>query len=292
MQDVLESPEPAPDESRQHTRAQHARHASTGMRLAARPEPEAKKPRQASSSSAAAAKASSTVALARPATAAVGGAHNNVSMRVPGEIAKEEVTPEQFDVEVAFYRRVAAEQDALGGVMPALLRLDEDLSPRAMILEDVADLVLDPIPAAASPARVVSAYEVCVMDLKLGLRSFRADVSNEAKASYFDKFAELRRELGPVRCAEVWASLGQPATGPPALARGALGKRDYLLFRDATTTSSKHGYRLTALRHSDFAVSQSDSRTVVAMDGFVKVLDRFLSGPQGFDDELAAGYIE
>jgi len=72
----------------------------------------------------------------------------------------------------------------------------------------------------------------------------------------------------------------------------AFKKSDYLLFRDATTTSSKYGYRLTAVHHEEFSVSQSESRSVIALEGFIKYLDKFLVGPNGFDEELAAGYIE
>jgi len=236
-------------------------------------------------------KVKSRAAAAAPVHGPVGGAHGAVSMMVAGEVCKEEVNREQFDVEVAFYRRVAAEGDALQAVMPALLRVEDTVTPRALILEDVSNLVVAPLPAAAGE-EAVSDHFICVMDVKLGFRSFKSNLSNEPKAAYYGKYLQFRDELSSARVQQVWASIGVEPTGPESMKKGLLGKRDYLRFRDATTTSSKFGYRLTALRHDEFNISQAESRSVIALDGFVKVLDRFLVGPNGFDEELAAGYIE
>ena len=127
-------------------------------------------------------------------------------------------------MEVAFYRRVADESDALMSVMPTLLRVEDNVSPRALILEDVSNLVISPLPAAAG-GDAVSAHEICVMDIKLGYRSFKQNVSNEPKRSYFEKYMQFKDDLSPTRVLKVWASLDFLPSGPTSLALGVLGKR-------------------------------------------------------------------
>jgi len=67
-----------------------------------------------------------------------------------------------------------------------------------------------------------------------------------------------------------------------------LGKRDYLLFRDATTTSASEGYRLTACTSGSYSVSQADARLVSSVDDFRKIMTKFTN--QG-DNEVIKSFL-
>jgi hypothetical protein len=253
-------------------------------------------------------------------------------------VAKAETDPEHFSTEVQYYQQVAASQDALQEIMPRLIQVKEN--PRVMLLEDLTRLVRTNDLACA------------VMDVKLGVRSFRADVSNVPKPEYFEKYRACVKDMAPELIDGCWresgahsasaasstnttsaanhagirrlSNLGEdvvkrleskldadkaplarlnsllglddddgdahdaPGLQPPSrksskssvdgagggvppasLEQGLLGKRDYLLFRDATTTSAKHGFRLTALTSAaGFDVSQDEARQIHSMDEF------------------------
>ena len=111
------------------------------------------------------------------------------------------------------------------------------------------------------------------------------DASNVPGASYYNKYASFVLKLVPSRASRIWAGLPgvESRDGPSCLKDGLLGKRDYLRFRDATTTSAIYGYRLSGLRHGDYAVSQNEARSIENQDQFCEKLERFLWMPNGFN---------
>ena len=94
---------------------------------------------------------------------AVGG-HGNVSSPDgnPGVVVKLEDKPDQFDTEVRFYEHLQLSNDALVGVTPQLLAVNQNADPREMRLSDAAMLVSTQRDA------------VSIMDCKLGVRSYRS----------------------------------------------------------------------------------------------------------------------
>jgi len=212
----------------------------------------------------------------------VGGAHGNISA-INGELIKVEDKPDQFDTEVAFYRKVwgdGTSPDPLSNVMPRLIRVNEDASPRELVISDATRLVSQ-------------GYEtVSVMDIKLGVRSFRANCENDPKESYFTKFTTFEQDLSPGRAEELWKQICGSKDGPRCLRNGKLGKRDYLAFRDATTTSHELGFRLTALVHGDYRVSQNDSRSLETKTQFLECLEHYLCNEQGFDMGVATQFVD
>lgn len=233
----------------------------------------------------------------------IGGAHENIRLQKDGTIIKEETDKDHFDTEVCFYRQI--EGDSLAKVTPTLVAVDEQSHPRRLILEDATSLVTQTNPAAleqyytSDDDGVASATGsnkediVNIMDIKLGFRSFRADAPNEPKSSYFEKYMRFVKEVAPHLVKQVWKKCVGSEEGPESLMTGLLGKRDYLSFRDGTTTSCECGFRLTALRHFNFEISQEEARKVDSVQAFRPFCENFLaSGPNGFDSELAAGFIE
>ncbi|GBG34188.1 Inositol polyphosphate multikinase [Hondaea fermentalgiana] len=220
------------------------------------------------------------------APAQVGGAHGNISSK-GGEIIKREDKKEQFDVEVDFYRKAwdPSSPDSLSRVMPRLIRVDESTSPRELVISDATESVRrksrDPMANEA----------VSIMDVKLGLRSFRSDCPNEPKSEYYNKYATFETELSPGRAEEIWETLVGDRDGPASLSDGKLGKRDYLAFRDATTTSRELGFRLTALVHGDYRVSQADSRSVETRIQFLEGLEHYLYNEDGFSLDVAEQFV-
>jgi len=215
----------------------------------------------------------------------VGGAHGNIALR-DGVIVKKEDKKEQFDIEVAFYKKVwdPKHPDSLRRVMPKLIQVNGTVSPRELVISDASTLVRNP--AASSVNQPVS-----IMDIKLGIRSFRADCPNDPKPAYYNKYATFEKELSPGRAEEIWAAVCGDPKGPPCLIDGKLGKRDYLSFRDATTTSRELGFRLTALVHGDYKVTQHDARVVESKMQFLERLEHFLYNEKGFDLEVALKFI-
>jgi len=261
-------------------------------------------------------------------TLQVGGSHDNVKFTEAGCVAKSETDAEQFDAEVAFYQVVHSHHDALAAVIPRFIQVNASVKPRVMLLEDLVKLV----------SKNAQQMPVNIMDVKLGVRSFRQDAPNKAKPEYFAKYAEFTSKMSGAAIEAAWASVAsawwepaipmssaatalstdvakllEPASSadqaaktalsrlpslmglndeeaaallpitspapklPPSLAGQALGKRDYLLFRDATTTSATQGYRLTACTAGAFAVSQAESRLVASPEQFVDVMRKFTS---------------
>lgn len=82
-----------------------------------------------------------------------------------------------------------------------------------------------------------------IMDCKIGFRSFRNDAPNNPENSYYKKYSTFEKELPEGLVPKIWESIPEISNpnGPSCLKDGKLGKRDYLSFRDASTTSLKHG---------------------------------------------------
>lgn len=206
----------------------------------------------------------------------VGGAHENIFIH-NGSVCKQEVDSQSFEAEAAFYESIA--NDALVRITPLFMGVEvhPETGKRAMLLEDISTLVCEEDDAGGRDERL---GQINIMDVKLGFRSYKLDCSNEAKASYFEKYLALASH-----CKHPLLNL------PPD--QRVLGKRDYLEFRDASTTSKECGFRLTALKHGEFSVSQDESKTVDCLAEFSNVLERFLHSTRGtFDSELCAGFVE
>lgn len=209
----------------------------------------------------------------------VGGAHGNISSS-GGRLTKKEDKPEQFDNEVSFYQTVCEQEDSIAKTMPTLVEVKKDISPREMVISDASALVSN-------------GSSVSIMDIKLGKRSFSAECENIPKDSYFNKYATFEKDLASRTVERIWKTLGYGKTdGPPSLKGGKLGKRDYLSFRDATTTSHELAFRLTALKHGDYKVTQSDSRSIETRVQFIDCLERYLTGSNGFNTHLAHQFLE
>ncbi|KAH9260862.1 hypothetical protein BASA81_001329 [Batrachochytrium salamandrivorans] len=208
----------------------------------------------------------------------VGGAHENIFIH-NGSVCKQEVDSQSFESEAAFYESIA--NDALVRITPSFMGVEvhPETGKRAMLLEDISTLV-----CGEDNVGDERLGQINVMDVKLGFRSYKQDCSNEAKTSYFEKYLALANN-NHVEGGKHWLNL------PPN--QRVLGKRDYLEFRDASTTSKECGFRLTALKHGEFSVSQDESKTVDSLVEFSKVMERFLYSTRGtFDSELCAGFIE
>lgn len=115
------------------------------------------------------------------------------------------------------------------------------------------------------------------------------DAPNVADSSYYNKYASFVLKLVPSRASNIWANMPgvNSSNGPESLKDGLLGKRDYLRFRDATTTSALHGYRLTGLRHGDYSISQNEARSIESQEQFAEKVERFLWTPNGFNVQVA-----
>ncbi len=209
----------------------------------------------------------------------VGGSHNNIVFR-NGEVVKVEDKKEQFDTEVQFYLKVRDSDDSMGRVMPKLIAVLDSVSPRELVISDARDLVRDEL------------RSISIMDIKLGVRSFRRDCPNTPKASYYKKFTTLQTSLPPGRCAKMWKSLVGSEHGPESLKSETLGKRDYLGFRDAMTTSKDYGFRLSALVHGDFLLTIDGARLIGSHGQFMEHFEAFLSSSAGvFDVQLAVEFV-
>lgn len=216
----------------------------------------------------------------------IGGAHNNIAFK-NGELIKKEDKKEAFDFEVSFYRKAWDTSDILTKVMPKLIRVNENCNPREMVISDATTLVL-PKPSLFSSTN----QAVSIMDIKLGTRSFRKDCPNEPQTSYFSKYKTFENSLAPGKAEKFWKDLVNDPNGPKALQKGKLGKRDYLSFRDATTTSLELGFRLTALVHGDYKVSQNESKCIDTKIQFLERLEHFLYSERGFDRTIATAFLE
>lgn len=211
-------------------------------------------------------------------SAQVGG-HGNVASTAVGEVSKLEEDAAHFDVEVGFYNKAETTKDTLASVMPKLIRV-EGSSPdtdgkRTMVLSDVCALVR----GQSDNDAVVS-----IMDVKLGTRSFRMNCENEPKERYYQKYSTFAESLSPGRAQQVWSSVlgsAESSEGPACLTSNKLGKLDYLSFRDGTTTSLRHSFRLTAMStHSD-KVTQDESRSIETIQDFAGCLGRFVGVQKG-----------
>lgn len=122
-------------------------------------------------------------------------------------------------------------------------------------------------------------FDASIMDVKLGRRSFSAQCPNTPKPKYFAKYEVIARDL-EVRV-------------PAFEAAGAIGKRDYLAYRDRLTTSAAHGFRLTALKHGSYRVSQAEGRLVRTREAFIRKLALFLTDRYtgSFSPPLCAGFV-
>ena len=192
------------------------------------------------------------------------GAHGNIGSDGK-RLTKVEDKPTQFDTELAFYVSARDADDPLYAVMPDLIDQDIASSPRTMVLSDITSHVRAP------------GDDVSIMDVKLGRHSFGSACPNEPDARYYKKYTEFANQLPAERVAELWRSIGHAASGPPSIASGVLGKRDYLSFRDASTTSTKACFRLTASKHSRGGVSQIESKSIGTISEFSGRLGEFLT---------------
>ena len=213
----------------------------------------------------------------------VGGTHGNISERGGALVKWEDPRqPRLFDNEVAFYRKCAASKDPLLRFLPELLAVSDASSPREIVISDAALLVRRPDDLLAS---------VSVMDVKLGLRTFELDCANEPELSYFSKYMAFEQSLSPGRAEAIWEKVVGRRNGPLSLKHGKLGKRDYHAFRDATTTSVDLGFRLTALKHGDSKVTQSEAKTIETKLQFLERLEHFLYGAKAFETPIAKSYV-
>mmetsp|Transcript_9686 Transcript_9686/g.11629 ORF Transcript_9686/g.11629 Transcript_9686/m.11629 type:complete len:496 (+) Transcript_9686:2-1489(+) len=196
-------------------------------------------------------------------------------------ILKLEHNPVRFDTEVAFYNKTAETQDPMAEYMPRLLSVNQKASPREAFLSNAA-LICNTDPELVSQ-----------MEIKMGLRTYAANAANEPITSFFSKYAEMVLDLEPRFASETWKSMPgvESEHGPKSLMTGKLGKRDYLSFRDATTTSAKYGFRLTSLKHEHYTVSQDEARRLALHEDFVLKVARFLSTPYGFNLPVAISFL-
>ena len=166
----------------------------------------------------------------------VGGAHNNIVAVNEGEIMKSEIEngKEQFDTEVSFYNKI--KDDALSSICPSLKAIEERKKERTMILSDVR--------ASVSAGGL---FKTAMMDLKIGRRSFQRDVSSEHKESYFQKYEEIRSSFSQQELVQLWSAIWRSGAVQEQMEamekERKMSKRDYLTFRDATTTSMQFGFR-------------------------------------------------
>jgi len=212
----------------------------------------------------------------------VGGAHGNITAE-DGKVVKKEDKPDKFDQEVDFYEKAwnEHETDSLSKVMPNLIRVNQKASPRELVISDAVKLV-----------KIGDSTEkVSIMDIKLGVRSFRAVAPNIPETSYHKKYCEFHKQLSAGRREQIWFGLGLGPDGPKCLSEGKLGKKDYLSFRDGTTTSRELGLRLTALVHKDYEVSQDVARIIETKEEFVLTLKRFLSSQNVVDNSIIKAFI-
>ena len=213
-----------------------------------------------------ASKSGGTMKIVSSTVSQVGGAHGNIGSD-GNRLTKVEDKATQFDTELEFYATARDANDSLYTVMPDLLGADTNSSPRKMFLSDVTAQV-----------RSAGGEEISIMDVKLGRHSFGSACPNKPEARYKQKYDAFASSLSSDTTARLWTSLGFEARGPPSMLASPplLGKRDYLAFRDASTTSAVAGFRLTASKHPGGGVSQVDSKSIATVGEFIVKLGEFL----------------
>lgn len=231
---------------------------------------------------------------------AVGGSHGNISS-CNGELLKLEDKPRQFNQEVAFYQRAWGlatpneqgsqeskknicenEPDTLSQFVPRLIRVNENAKPRELVICDARKLV------GSNNAN----GDVSIMDIKLGKRSYRKDCQNVPESSYFLKYKTFKHALSLGKTEKTWNEIVGLKGGPICLQESKLGKRDYLAFRDCTTTSVELGFRLTALSHGNYNVSQDCSRFIESRIQFIESIERFLSKESRLNIAVATSFTD
>ena len=73
--------------------------------------------------------------------------------------------------------------------MPRFIRVSEIATPRELVISDSRQLVTSNI----------TGDNISIMDIKLGLRSFRHDYQSEPQFAYFTKYDEIIQVLYPER---------------------------------------------------------------------------------------------
>lgn len=149
--------------------------------------------------------------------------------------------------------------------------------PQAVYSAGLADPLLSPFlstlyPSAAGPGELVLAMEdatvgldptsLCVMDVKLGTRTWVETVSTKATPAYIEKFRVFGVE------------------------RASASKKDYMQWRDESTTTATLGYRVTGMTVRRAAVDDTlPSSCWILPDG-----DSYLAwcGAVGLSDSAAA----
>lgn len=113
---------------------------------------------------------------------------------------------------------------------------------------------------------------VSVIDLKLGFRSFTENCLNEPKKSYFLKYKEFIGSKSNEKIEVLWKK--SCGLVPKCLENELLGKKDYLKFRDSSTTSNIYGIRLTCLinKTNNFSILQDESRNIETYEVFKQKL--------------------
>ena len=107
----------------------------------------------------------------------------------------------------------------------------------------------------------------CIMDVKMGVRTFTEhDVSSD----------DVRDDL-----LQKMLKVDPDSATAEELAQGGISKLRYLQFRESSTTSSKFGYRIDAVRLCDEAVDAAcpdldDLRTIVTEDKAQDIVQDFL----------------
>jgi len=212
----------------------------------------------------------------------IGGAHGNIIVK-NGELLKKEDKADKFDQEVDFYKKAwnRHDRDSLSKVMPELIRVNQEASPRELVISDAVKLV----------KKRNSTETVSIMDIKLGERSFGTVAPNTPETAYYEKYSQFHKQLSSGRTEKIWEEISDGPDGPKCLSEGKLGKKDYLSFRDGSTTSRELGMRLTALAHKDYKVSQDESRIIETKEKFVLTLSRFFSSHNTVDKSIIAAYI-
>ena len=160
--------------------------------------------------------------LAVSSLAAVGGSHDNIVFtRLPSgrSIVRKKLTKEKdLRNELSWYETVGKKLESaapqLAEIMPEYVGKE--------VADNGTDLILEDITAS------VCNGPTCVLDVKLGTRTFREDVSREPDVRYVSK---LKAKFN-----SNWNSKHLPS------------KYDYMKYRDAKSTSSTFGFRISGGR--------------------------------------------